>query len=81
MSIKIRERQSDTHFYDRNCYLRCLQLTKKKKKKKVMVQIIYFMNSSVNAIKDFANACPAKCPLQMLIMNSRQNYERQVVTS
>ena len=39
------------------------------------------MNSSVNAIKDFANACPAKCPLQMFIMNSRQNYERQVVTS
>ena len=46
-----------------------------------MVQTIYFMNSSVNAIKDFANACPAKCPLQMFIMNSRQNYERQVVTS
>ena len=51
-----------------------------KKKKKYMVQI-NFMNSSVNEIKDFANACPAKCPLQMFIMNSRQNYERQVVTS
>ena len=38
------------------------------------------MNSSY-AIKDFANACLAKCPLQMFIMNSRQNYERQVVTS
>ena len=50
-------------------------------KKQAMVQIIYFMNSSVNAISDFANDCPAKCPLQMFIMNSRQSYERQVVTS
>ena len=34
MSIKSRERWPDTHFYDRKCCLRCLNLTQRKKKKK-----------------------------------------------